>query len=88
MIRYPVARPLLMYTFFGYVKEVDSHNKPRQSDLDLEKFLVTPCFWIQLCITVDTLITITIFGNYVIMVLRDITIKINWYQIILRTTCS
>ena len=28
----PVARPLLMSTFFGLVNEVDSQNKSRQSD--------------------------------------------------------
>ena len=31
----PVSRPLVMYKFFGYVNEVDSHNKSRQSDLAL-----------------------------------------------------
>ena len=34
----PVARPLVMFKFFGYVNEVDYHNKSRQSDLALEKF--------------------------------------------------
>ena len=31
----PVARPLVMSKFFGAVNEVDSHKKPRQSDLSL-----------------------------------------------------
>ena len=34
----PVARPLVMYKFFGSVNEVDSHNKSRQSGLALENF--------------------------------------------------
>ena len=34
----PFASTLVMYKFIGYVNEVDSHNKSRQSDLVLEKF--------------------------------------------------
>ena len=35
---HPVACSLIMYKFFGYVNEVESHKKSRQSDLTLEKF--------------------------------------------------
>ena len=31
----PVARPLVVYKFFGSVNEVGSHNKSRQSELAL-----------------------------------------------------
>ena len=34
----PFARPLVMYKFFGSINEVDSHKKPRQYGLALEKF--------------------------------------------------
>ena len=35
---FPVARTLDMSKFFGYFNEVDSYNKPRQSDLALFTF--------------------------------------------------
>ena len=47
-----------MYIFFGSVNEVDSHNKPRQSYLALEKFWVNQCNWLRLCAKVDMGITI------------------------------
>ena len=47
-----------MSKFFEYVNEVDSHNKPRQSDLELEKFWVTQCAWLRLCMTVAMGMTI------------------------------
>ena len=34
----PVALPLFMSSFFSAVNEVDSHNKSRQSDLELDKW--------------------------------------------------
>ena len=37
----PFVFPLAMYKFFGYVNEVDSHNRSRQSDLTLDKIWVT-----------------------------------------------
>ena len=55
----PVARPLVMYNFFGYVGEVDSHKKSRRSDQALEKFWVTQCGWIRLCTTFSMLMAIT-----------------------------
>ena len=47
-----------MSKFFGSVNEFDSHNKLRQSNLALEKFWVTQCGWIWLCMTVATGMTI------------------------------
>ena len=41
-----------MSMYFGEVNEIDSHNKPSQSDLSLEKFFVTLCGWLRLCMTV------------------------------------
>ena len=38
----PVARPLVISNQYA-VNKVDSHNKPRQSDLALEKWRVTQC---------------------------------------------
>ena len=55
----PVARPLIMFKFFGSVYEVDSHNKSRQSDHALDNFWVTQCGWIRLCTTVAMGMTIT-----------------------------
>ena len=46
---FPVASTLVMFKFFGSVNEVDSHNKSRQYDLALEKFWVTQCGWLRLC---------------------------------------
>ena len=43
------------------VDEVDSHNKSRQSYLELDKWWVTQCGWLRLCTTVATEITITNF---------------------------
>ena len=47
--------------FFGYVDEVDSHNKSSQSYLALETFWVTQCGWLLLFTTVAMGITITNF---------------------------
>ena len=41
------------------VNEVDSHKKSRQSDLALEKWLVTQCGWLWLCMTVAMGMNIT-----------------------------
>ena len=40
---HPVSLPLLMSKLFGAVNEVDPHNKLWQSDIAMEKFLVTQC---------------------------------------------
>ena len=56
---HPVSCPLLMSKFFGAVNEVDSHNKFRQSDIAMEKFMVTQCGWLRLCTTVSMGMTIT-----------------------------
>ena len=50
-----------MYYFFGYVNEVDFHNKSSQFDLALEKFWITHYNLLQLCTTVAMVITITNF---------------------------
>ena len=55
----PVARPLVVYKFFGSVNEVDSHRKSRHSDLVLEKFWVTQCGWLRLYRTVAMVMSIT-----------------------------
>ena len=52
-----------MYKFFGYVHEVDSHNKSRKSDLALEKLWFTQFGWIWLCMIVSIKMTITNFLN-------------------------
>ena len=70
-----VSGPLVMSKFFGSVNEFYSHNKPRQSDLALDKFCVNQCGWLQICTTVSMVITITNFGNCFIMWLIDTTIK-------------
>ena len=57
----PVALPLVVSKFFGVVKEVDSHNKSRQSYLALEKFWVTQCGYLWLCTIFAMGITITNF---------------------------
>ena len=31
----PVASPVVMYKFFGYVNDVESHNRSRQSNFSL-----------------------------------------------------
>ena len=49
----------LLCRFFSAVNEVDSHKKTRQSDLALEKWLVTQCGWMRLCKTVSMGMTIT-----------------------------
>ena len=41
------------------MNEVDSHNKSRQSDLELEKWWVNQCGSLRLCKTVDMGMTIT-----------------------------
>ena len=38
---FPITCPLLVSKFSGLVNELDSHKNPGQSDLVLEKFLVT-----------------------------------------------
>ena len=48
-----------MYKSFGYINEVEYHNKPRQSDLDLEKLWVTQCGWLRLCTPFSIRMTIT-----------------------------
>ena len=58
---HPVAHPPLMSKFFGSVNDVDSHNKPRQPDLAVEKFWVTQCGWLRLYTTVDMGMKITNF---------------------------
>ena len=56
-----VACTLVMYKFFGYVNEVDSHKKPRQYNLALKKYMFTQSGCIRLCMTVSIGITITNF---------------------------
>ena len=56
---HPVSPPLLMSTFFGAVNEVDSHNMFRQSDIAMDKVLVTKCGWLRFCTTVSMGTTIT-----------------------------
>ena len=46
-----VPRPFVMYKFFGYFDEVNSHRKSRQSDLALENYWVTRCGCLCLCMT-------------------------------------
>ena len=48
-----------MYKFFGYVNEVESHNKSRQYDLALETFWATQYGWLRLCTTVAMGMAIT-----------------------------
>ena len=50
-----------MFTLFGYVNEVEFHNKSRKSDLVLDKFWDTQCGCIMLCKTVSMGMTITNF---------------------------
>ena len=50
-----------MYKFFGSVNDFYSHNKSRQSGLELEKSWVTRCGWIQLFKRVAMVMTITDF---------------------------
>ena len=52
---------LVMSKFFGAVNEVDSHNKSRYYDLEMEKLWVTQCVWLRLCTTVALGMTITNF---------------------------
>ena len=54
----PVDHPFLMSKFFVSVNEVDSNNKSRQLDLELDKFWVRKCGWIRLCTTVAMGMTI------------------------------
>ena len=56
---HPVAHNLVMSKLSGYVHEVDSHTKYRQSDLALENYWVTQCGWLWLCMTVSMGNTIT-----------------------------
>ena len=55
----PVARTLVMSKFFSTVNDFDSYNKSRKSVLALDKFWVTQCCWLQLCMTVAMGTTIT-----------------------------
>ena len=48
----PVACTLFISKLFGSVNAVDSHNKPRQSNLDLDKSWVTQCCCMMLFTTV------------------------------------
>ena len=57
----PVARTLFMSKLFGYTNEVESHKKPSQSDLALEKYWVTQCGEIKLCTAVATEMDINSF---------------------------
>ena len=58
---FPFVRLLvsLLYQKSSAVNEVDSHNKSRQSDLELEKWYFTQFGWLFLCTTVDMGMTIT-----------------------------
>ena len=56
-----VSLPLVMSKFFGAVNEVDSHNKSRHYDLEMEKLWVTQCVWLPLCTTFSMGMTITNF---------------------------
>ena len=58
---HPIDRTIVMSKCFSAVNEVEYHNKSRQYDLALEKFWVTHCGWMRLCITVSMGITITNF---------------------------
>ena len=57
----PVAPPIVVSKFFGYVNYVYYKNKPRQSDLAFEKYRVTQCGWIRLCMAVVMGMAIKIF---------------------------
>ena len=57
----PVAFPLVLFKFFGYVNDVESYNKSRQSDLALEKYCVTQFGWLILCKAVTMGMNITNF---------------------------
>ena len=50
-----------MSNFFGYVNEVGSHSKSRQSDLALEKSWVALFGWLRLCTTGTVGMNITDF---------------------------
>ena len=65
-----------MSNLFGYVDEVDSHNKSRHSDLALEKFRVTRFVCLQLFKAVAMVMNVTNFWKLFFVGLRDITIKI------------
>ena len=54
----PVALLLVISKQYA-VDEVDSHNKPIQSYLALEKWWFTKCVWLRLCTTVSMGMTIT-----------------------------
>ena len=64
-----------MYKLFGYVNEVEVHNKSRHSDLALEKLWFTHFSWLWLCTTVDMVMPITNLQKRFFMVLREITMK-------------
>ena len=48
---HPVAHPLVMYKFFGFVNYIDSLKKLSQSDQVIQKFWAKQCGWLQLCTT-------------------------------------
>ena len=56
----------IMYKFFGYVNEIDYHNKSRQSDQALEKYWSTQYGWLRLYTTISIGMNLTnvwkIFG--------------------------
>ena len=56
-----VAILLVMYKFFVLVNEVDYHKKHIQSDLAMEKYWVTQCGWICLCMAVAMVTNINNF---------------------------
>ena len=58
---HPVARPLVMYKFFGSFNYFDSHNKSSQSDLVLDKLWDTQCGCILFCTKFFMGMTITNF---------------------------
>ena len=58
---HPVNHPLVMHKSFGYINVADFHNKSGHSGLALEKFCVTQCDLLWLCITVALVIP---FNNY------------------------
>ena len=59
MLTFTLLLVPLFCQFFSAVNEVDSHNKSRQSDLELEKWWVTQCGWLRLCTTGAMGMTIT-----------------------------
>ena len=52
-----------MSKLFVAVNDFDSHKKSRHYDLALEKFWVTQCGWLRLCMKVAMVMAITNVGN-------------------------